>query len=254
MAGEFIWYELMTRDPARAAAFYGPLTGWQVGSEGGDYAHLQAPDGAMVGGMLRLRPEMAGARPGWLAYIAVDDVDAAVAAITAAGGRVVMPARDMENVGRMALVADPQGAPFYVMKPSPPADRPAGPSTACSQDVGHCSWNELGTTDATSALSFYPTLFGWTLPEPMDMGDLGLYHFFEDGGGGLGAIFPSPPDMPVAAWTFYFRVPAIDAAKDAVESGGGQVLMGPHEVPGDDWIVVCTDPEGAAFGLVAARR
>ncbi|MEQ1399752.1 VOC family protein, partial [Salmonella enterica] len=71
-----------------------------------------------VGGVMRLTPEMAagGARPGWLFYLGVDDADATADAIRAAGGTVHMGPWTMPGVGRMAVVADPQGIPFYIMR------------------------------------------------------------------------------------------------------------------------------------------
>src|SRR3546814_6711168 len=75
-------------------------------------------DGGMVGGVMRLTDDMTqgGARPGWFFYIGVDDVDATVEKVTAEGGGVIMPPWTIEGVGRMALVRDPQGNPFYVMR------------------------------------------------------------------------------------------------------------------------------------------
>jgi len=113
--GSFIWYELMSADPLAAKAFYAPVMGWSIETEPSgatDYRMIAAPDG-LVGGVLTLTPEMVagGARAMWIGYLTVDDVDACVAAVTAAGGSVQMPAFDMPGVGRLAIIADPQGAP-----------------------------------------------------------------------------------------------------------------------------------------------
>src|SRR5215211_2023723 len=120
MAGDFIWYELLTTDAAAAQRFYGKVVGWTFSNpESHGYIHLAAADGDQIGGMVQITAEMQqhGARPTWLGYLHVADVDAEVAAIERDGGRVRMPAMDIPNVGRIAMVADPQGAPFYVMKP-----------------------------------------------------------------------------------------------------------------------------------------
>ena len=121
-------------------------------------------DGGFAGGVLPLTDEMQqhGARPTWLGYIGVDDVDAAVAAIEQAGGKALMPAFDIPGVGRIAMVADPQGAPFYVMKPIPPEGRENEQSDVFSVDQPqHVRWNELATTDPDAALDFYGDQFGW---------------------------------------------------------------------------------------------
>lgn len=252
-SGAFIWYELWCNDPARAQDFYRKAIGWTFEDPGDGYVHIQAPDGEFVGGMLPIRPEMQGARPAWLAYLAVDDVDRSVADIQAAGGKLQMPAVDMESVGRMALVTDPQGATFYVMKPSPPPDRPNGESTAFGNQPGHCAWNELATSDPAAAERFYTKQFGWELPEAMDMGDMGKYQFVSKGEHTWGAIMRSQDESQPVAWLPYFAVPSIADAKRAVESHGGKVWMGPHEVPGGDWIIVASDPQDAPFGLVGPK-
>ena len=119
--GSFIWYELMTSDAAAAGEFYSAVVGWTFGDRMPgdiDYRGIVRSDGGNAGGVLQIDESMRshGARPGWLGYIGVDDVDATVAAIEGDGGKVLMPAWDLPNVGRLAMVADPQGAPFYLMR------------------------------------------------------------------------------------------------------------------------------------------
>ena len=258
--GSYIWYELLTTDAAAAKRFYGEVVGWRYDGRGDDpheYHHLTAPDGEQVGGIFQLTPEMqsGGARPIWLGYIAVGDVDATVASIEADGGRVMMPARDMENVGRMAMVTDPQGAPFNVMKPSPPPERAGKASTAFCGDegaVGHCGWNELGTTDPEAALHFYARHVGMASNERMPMGEMGDYCFLEHHGVTLGAVMKQQGGRP-SMWNYYFCVDSIERAKRAAEAGGGQIMMGPMEVPGGAWIIVGMDPQGAQFCCVGEK-
>jgi uncharacterized protein len=255
--GSWIWYELMTSDPAGAKAFYEAVVGWSI-TPGSDatagYGFIGNADGGMTGGVLTLTPEMVqnGARAGWLGYIGVDDADAAVDQAREAGAKVLMPASDVSMAGRIALLADPDGAPFYVMTPNMPAD--GGTSTAFAPTTaGRCGWNELVAAGIDGALAFYTGLFGWTLPEPMDMGPHGKYHFFEQGGVVNGAMFQGAGEMGPPHWNHYFRVTDIDQAAAAVTAHGGQVVNGPMQVPGGDWIVHLTDPEGAFCCLVGAR-
>jgi uncharacterized protein len=261
--GDFIWYELLTADADAAADFYGKVIGWSSQSSGMpdmDYRFFSSGDGSDnkdgVGGFMAITPDMAagGARPCWLGYIATDDVDASVAALTARGGTVLMPAMDLEGVGRMAMVADPQGAVFYVMKGA--SDETSHSFAALEPKVGHCAWNELSTTDPEGAKAFYGALFGWTKDGELDMGPMGKYEFLKVSGGrfALGAVMPKMPEMPVSAWSFYFRVPDIDAAVAAISAGGGSVINGPMEIPGGDFSLNGIDPQGAHFGLVGARK
>lgn len=260
--GDFIWYELLTKDADAAAAFYGAVTGWSSqssGQPGMDYRFFSSGDGSNmadgVGGFMAITPDMAehGARPAWLGYIAVDDVDICVAAITTAGGAELMPAMDIDGVGRMAMVADPQGAPFYVMRGA--SDEPSHSFAATAPKVGHCAWNELSTSDPAAAVAFYSQQFGWVQHGQLDMGDLGAYLFMQASGSrfGIGAIMPQMPEAPVTAWTYYFRVADIDAGAAAVSGNGGTILQPPVEIPSGDFALVALDPDGAAFGLVGAR-
>lgn len=266
MHGDWIWYELMTTDADASAAFYEAILPWKIGNQP-DYREIEATEGG-VGGMLQLTPEMqaGGARPAWVGYVLVDDVDKTVASVEQGGGRVYMPARDMPGIGRFAMVADPQGAPFYVMKPTPPAGDPDKASNAFSYDRprdGHCAWNELATSDPAAALHFYGQRFGWVKDGEMDMGPMGKYEFLRHAGrapdgsppghGMLGAVLPKMPQMPVSAWTFYFRVPDIDTAVTQIGASGGTIVQPPTEIPGGDFSMVGVDPQGAAFGLVGSR-
>ena len=253
--GDFIWYELMTTDAEGAKAFYDAVVGWDFGEgveEYQGYRMINTRDGGMAGGVMPLDAEMQqhGARPTWLGYLNVADVDDKVAAIEAAGGKALMGPTDIPNVGRIAMVADPQGAPFYVMKPIPPAGRENDPSTVFSPtDQGRCAWNELSTSDPVAARRFYGEQFGWTTDNFMPMGEHGEYRFIDHQGLTLGAISGTMGGQR-PHWRFYFRVPSVSEAKATIEAKGGQVAMGPMEVPGGDHVVVGVDPQGAEFALV----
>jgi uncharacterized protein len=258
--GDFIWYELLTSDVDAAAAFYGKVVGWTAldsGQPGMDYRFFSSGDGSDmadgVGGFMAITPDMAagGAVPCWLGYIGVDDVDASVAAMTSAGGTVQMPAFDMPGVGRMAMVSDPQGAPFYVMKGA--SDETSHSFASETPKNGHCAWNELSTTDTAAAVDFYANQFGWKQEGDMDMGPMGKYLFLHHGPGMIGAIMPKMPQMPMSAWVYYFRVPDIDVAVKTITANGGTILQEPIEIPGGDYSMNALDPQGAAFALVGGR-
>ena len=256
--GDFIWYELMTTDAEGAKAFYDAVVGWTI-SEGspeyGGYRMIGTADGKSAGGVLPLTDEMQqnGARPTWLGYINVPDVDQAVAAIEGAEGKALMPAMDIPNVGRIAMVADPQGAPFYVMKPIPPAGVEKQASDVFSPDAQQrVSWNELSTTDPAAARKFYVDQFGWDTNDFMDMGEMGEYRFLDHHGVRIGALCGVMQGQQ-PKWRYYIRVPSIAAAKATAEAKGGTIHMGPHQVPTGDWIIIGSDPQGAEFALVGGQ-
>jgi predicted enzyme related to lactoylglutathione lyase len=252
--GDFIWYELMTTDAEGAKVFYDALVGWNIGEsapEYNGYRMINRSDGKFAGGVLPLTDEMQqhGARPAWLGYIYVPDVDEAAESIERAGGKTLMK-HDIPNVGRIAMVTDPQGAPFYVMKPLPPEGDPNAKSDVfdpkAEQRVG---WNELSTSDPVAARRFYGEQFGWTSEQFMPMGEQGEYRFLEQNGVTIGAVAGTIDGQP-PHWRFYVRVPSITKAKESVEANGGKVAMGPMEVPGGDHILIGIDPQGAEFALV----
>lgn len=254
--GSFIWYELLTRDAKAAKAFYDAVVGWNIQAEappgGMDYRMIEADDG-QAGGVMQLNADMlaGGAKPVWLGYFGVDDVDASVTAVTEAGGQVHLPAFDIPGIGRLAMVSDPQGVPFYVMRGASPESSTAYQRTG----MQHVSWNELLTPDDAGALAFYGKLFGIRTVGTMPMGEMGDYSFIANGDSGdeaVGAVMKTPPGGH-SGWGFYFRVPDINAAKAKVEELGGKVRMGPMEVPGGEWVISADDPEGVPFGLVAPK-
>lgn len=256
LTGDFIWYELMTPDPEGSKAFYDAVVGWNIGEGAAEYDGYRMinADGGFAGGVLPLTNDMQqhGARPTWLGYIHVADVDKAVAAIEQAGGKGLMT-HDIPSVGRIAMVTDPQGAPFYVMKPIPPEGRENEASDVFSPGKnGRCGWNELQTSDVDAARRFYGDQFGWGSDEFMDMGEMGKYRFWDQNDTRIGALFDANNGQP-PHWRFYFQVPSISAAKDVAVASGGTIHMGPHQVPTGDWIIVGSDPQGAEFALVGGQ-
>ncbi len=252
--GSFIWYELLTKDAKAAKKFYDDVIGWNIDAEapagGMDYRMINAPDG-QTGGVMQLNADMLanGAKPVWLGYFGVDDVDASVASIVEAGGQVHLPAFDIPGVGRLAMVTDQQGIPFYVMRGASPES-----STAYQRmGMGHVSWNELLAPDDAAALDFYGKQFNVTKVGAMPMGEMGDYSFIgntESKGDAIGAVMRTPPGGH-SGWFFYFRVPEIAEAKAKIEAGGGEIRQGPMEVPGGEWVISADDPEGVPFGVVA---
>jgi hypothetical protein len=251
--GTPIWYELLTDDPDASKAFYDAVIGWRVEAQPAgpmDYRMIDTGDG-LVGGVMRLSPEMqaGGAKPRWLFYIGVDDVDATADAIRAKGGAVHMGPFNLPGVGRMASVADPQGNPFYIMHGAGDASSTAWDPSA----RGKCNWNELNTTDHQRGNAFYADVFGWTYPDTMPMGEMGDYVFVQAGEHTIGATMRAQRETP-PGWYFYFGVADIDAAAEAVRSNGGTVLQGPMEVPGGSRIIFASDPHGVLFGAVGPGK
>lgn len=252
----FIWYELMTSDPEAAETFYRAVVGWNTadaGQPGMRYTILSAGDRGM-GGVTEIPAEAArgGARPAWLGYVGVSDTDGAAKRIAESGGAIHRHPDDIPDVGRFAVVADPGGAVFQLLTPLPREDAPPPPEPGTPGLVG---WHELHAgSGQEAAFRFYSEHFGWETLDLMDMGPMGKYRIFGIDGVPLGGMLDEPEGSPLSGWTFYVNVDGLDAAVKRIETHRGQVLMGPHEVPGGSWIVQALDPQGAAFALVSTRR
>lgn len=247
-SGRFYWYDLITTDVEGAKSFYTKLIGWETmafDTAGQPYTmwmNGEAPIGGV--GVLPEEARKAGSPPHWISYVLVPNVDDTLKQAEKLGGKAVVPGTDIPTVGRFGILSDPQGvqiAVFTTSQPSPEA--PPGP--------GNFSWNELATNDPVKALSFYQALFGWEKTEAMDMGEMGFYQMYKRKGGDfpLGGVFKKPAEMPVSAWTYYAMVKDVKQSAEDVKKLGGQILNGPMEVPGGDFIAQCLDPQGAAFAL-----
>ncbi len=251
---KFVWYELMTSDAPAAEIFYRNVVGWQMQDAGMPDRHytILSAGNTAIGGLMALPAEAAtaGARPGWIGYVGVADVDASAARVQQADGKLHRPAEDIPGVGRFAVVADPQGAAFVLFKGNSDA-QPAQPEPGAPGQVG---WRELHARDHKSALAFYGAMFGWTADEAVDMGPMGTYQLFAAGDTAIGGMMNKMAEVPVPFWLYYFNVDDIDAAAARVAAQGGQVLNGPHQVPGGSWILNATDPQGAMFALVGPKR
>lgn len=250
--GRFVWVELLTTDAVAAKAFYSSVVGWRmqdVPTLSLTYTLLLAGT-QQVGGLLPLSAQArsSGARPAWLGFVRVDDVDASVARLQRLGGRVQHAPVDIPGTGRCAVVADPQGALLNLFKPLRPM--PESPAHL----PGHVGWRELHTTDWPAACDFYCDLLGWIKAEAHDLGSRGTYQVFSAGRESFGGMFNSPAaksQMPW--WLYYFQVVDIDAAAARVTAGGGTLVHAPHQVPGGGWVVQAADPQGAMFALLGNR-
>ena len=249
-AGRFVWHDLMTTDPEAAVAFYTKVAGWGTQAWDGPMPYtMWTANGTPIGGVMTLPPG-AGAPPHRRGYISTPDVDATAAATVSQGGAVVAPPTDIPSVGRYAVMKDPQGATFAVYTPAE-----GNPQTVSAPAKGEFSWHELYTTDPAAAFDFYQTLFGWEKTSAMDMGDMGVYQMFGLDGVPFGGLMKKPAEMPgPPAWQHYVKVDDVKRVVEVIKSQGGQVVNGPMEVPGGDWIANGMDAQGGMFSIHSSAQ
>ena len=236
--GRFIWHDHGSGDPDAARRFYADLLGWdfeiwQAGEW--DYPMIKVDDTTHGG----FGPAQEGAPPHWLGHVLVDDVDAAVGRVEAAGGTIVSPAMDIPEVGRFAVVADPQGAVFslYASKGDP------------QPSEGVFVWDELMTTDVEAAKRFYGEVVGWESRD-QDMGPGGVYTLFSSGGVDRAGCFPLPEEGQVPpSWMTYIGTADVDATAAKAKELGAEIKKEPLDVPTVGRLAILADPQGAVVGL-----
>jgi predicted enzyme related to lactoylglutathione lyase len=246
--GTFCWIDSGTDDPAKARSFYQAVFGWDyaVADETG-YLMCQK-DGQRVAGLYRLSEEMLrmGALPYWLAYVAVANADAALAAVGRAGGRPVGPAFDVPGLGRGGAFFDPDGGLCGVWQ----AGGHRGAELA--DEHGALSWVELQVRDPGPAGEFYCSVFGWSL-EKVPMPD-GAYYLFKDGEAGRAGMVALPPHLSEAppVWAVYFHVDDADATVAAALAAGGTLIVPTTPISTWGCFAALRSADGAFFSVLQA--
>lgn len=227
--------ELPSPDPRAAVEFYSGLFGWRMD---GRIAHLDDEPVAV------LSPQHRPGRPGWLTYVAVDDLTTTTQAVRALGADVIIRAANPFGAGPVAVCADPTGAVFGVWQP---AGQHIG---ARARRPGSVSRIELETRQPQAAIAFYPTVFGWTV-NPVRVSGKHLYDWQIDGAtiAGLMPMDDSVPAEVPSHWMVYFDVADPDAAAERTWQLGGTVFVPPTDVEVGRFAVL-GDAQGAVFGVL----
>lgn len=109
--GAFSWNELITSDVEGAKSFYGKMFNWEFTDFASDMPYTMAKAGGQdAAGLMSTPPEAAGMPPMWGGYVTVDDVEASAKQAVDLGGKILLEARDIPEVGRFCVICDPQGA------------------------------------------------------------------------------------------------------------------------------------------------
>jgi predicted enzyme related to lactoylglutathione lyase len=244
--GRVVWHDLMTPDPKRACAFYAELFGWSIAE-----TDMPAPDGrywmisagdAPIGGLVPFTRAPAH----WIAYVTVDDVDAAVARARRAGGQVPMPGMTIP-AGRFAVIQDPSGACIQPWKGA----HPEGPEPEGPPPVGHFCWDQLLTDDLRTCVRFYGEVFGWRAKQVGAGGQ--TYTVFCRGEKETAGVLALPPGAEAHPhWLPYVAVDDVDAATARIGRLGGRTHCPPTDIEGLGRFSVSADPQGAVFAVYRA--
>jgi hypothetical protein len=238
--GRFVWHEHVSTEPAKAQEFFKQLLGWEYDTfKAGEFDYTVINSGGHGHGGFPQVPE--GTPSHWVGNVAVESTDATVEKAKAAGGSVLIEPMDIPEVGRYAVIRDPQGGVVASFQAT--GDGPMG--------QGVFVWDELGAGDVGGAERFYGDVFGWTTK---DMGaDYGGYKIFQrspDDENGVGGLMANPDSSMPTAWHPYVAVDDVDATLTKTKELGGSVVLEPMDVPQVGRIAVIQDPTGAVLGLI----
>ncbi len=248
-AGTPSFVDLASTDVAASKHFYGEVFGWDFHDEptpqGGTYSTAMK-SGKAVAGLMAQPPMMAeqGMPSAWSTYVTVDNCDDCVARAEAAGGSVMMPAMDVMEAGRMAVVADSTGAACCVWEPK------ASIGSEVVNEHGSWTWAALMTNDQPQASQFYSSVFGWDAKAEQMANGADVTMFTLDG-----APVASANDVAMAGegvpnhWHNYFAVDDCDGCLAAVKAAGGTVHMEPMDMPPGRMATV-GDSTGAVFSII----
>lgn len=241
-----MWVDVSSPDMDATRAFYGSLLGWEAqvvdDPAAGGYT-MFFRDGKMVGAAgPTFGPEQ---HPAWATYVCSADAEATARAVTEAGGQVQMGPMDVMGQGRMAVFADPTGAPISIWQPQQHR------GAELVNEPGSFCWNELYTRDLPAAREFYRSVFGWEVKEETFSG--GPYTLFQVDGkpiaGGMDMSFL--PDSVPPHWLVYFTVENTAETVEQARQLGGTVNSGPDDTPMGP-MAVLSDPVGAVFAVIQA--
>ncbi|WP_086562198.1 VOC family protein [Streptomyces africanus] len=244
------WIDLGTPDIDGAAAFYGGLFGWRFqpgGPEVGGYGLFQL-DGRTTAGGMQTTPEQGP--PSWTVYFQAPDVDATARAAGEAHGSVLMQPMDVQDLGRMAILADQAGVSFGLWQPG----RNKGLDVV--REPGSLCWLELYTADVPAAAAFYHSVLGL---ETVGVDFSGAaYTTLVPPGESEDAMFGGLVPLADAAeeeahWLPYFEVTDPDATVARAGELGGTVRMPATDLPDVGRLAKLTDPYGARFAVVRSE-
>jgi uncharacterized protein len=252
-AGAPCWVDTLQPDPETAMQFYGELFGWEFDGPGpmtgGAYyvARLRGRDVAGIGSLPQASSDV-----GWNTVIAVANLESAAAAVSDAGGDLVLEPTDAAPAGRIAVARDPLGASFCLWE----AQERRGALVV--NEPSAWAMSALQTADAATSMAFYAEVFGWTAET------FGLDHGTQVTLLRLPGYVGGEPEQPVprdvvavmleleggeaSRWSVDFWIEDAAAAAAAARELGGQVLVTPHEIPGFRRAILA-DPAGAAFSV-----
>jgi predicted enzyme related to lactoylglutathione lyase len=247
--GTFCWPELATTDQKAGVAFYRALLGWDV---------IEQPIGPTeIYSMFTLRglevaaastlqadERQLGVPSHWNSYVSVASADESAKRAQELGGKVLAPAFDVMDAGRMAVLQDPTGAVISLWQPK----RHIGAKVL--REPGALGWTELLTNDTAAAEKFYTQLFGWKAKVSPEYTEFSIGSTPD---AGMMKLDPKWGNVP-PHWMPYFQVNDCDGTAARATADGGQIHVPPSDIPNVGRFAMLADPQGATFSVITITQ
>jgi predicted enzyme related to lactoylglutathione lyase len=242
--GKFVWFELVSGDPAAAQRFYASVFGWTyqpISGAAENYAVIRN-QGLVVGGIFRPSlPSRKSVASRWLSYASAANLEQTAREMTAAGATVLVPPTKVAGRGTHALLRDAQGAVVGLMQ-SASGDPPDSPVAS-----GEFFWVDLYARDPGAAARFYQQLHYDVFVEDVTGDDRVVLSSKGIARAGIMRLAPGDGDP---AWLPYVQVDDVPATLARVRAAGGKVLRAPEPAVLDGQFAVFADPQGAVLGIL----
>ena len=250
LPGKIIWHDLLTDTPEASKRFYSELFGWEFQELGIDLGFFRTVNytlirhnGDLIGGMVdQSRLDSDADISQWVVLVSVVDIEQAIASLEAAGGNVFTPPTDLAERGRIAIVADAQGALFAMLetRDGDPVDKePAN---------GAFLWDEIWSANVDETAEFYQSIVDYEVGEKSVNADK-AYHFLSMDGKPRAGILANPVDGLKPLWVTYIRVEDPAAITERVEELGGQILLEVQDRELGGQVALIAGPSGAGIAL-----
>lgn len=243
--GKFVWTDLVSHDPERAAEFYSRLFGWDIGRYGEQYQVIRN-GGRPIAGIVQNQADDSSQGNQWISYVSVGDFDGAHKRLTDAGAEVILAPTVLDSRGQFGVYSAPDGAVFGVLKSADgdPAEQPA--------EIGDWIWIELWSKNTTGAAAFYAQLGydvekNWASANDNDQ-------LLSSGGFVRAGIVEGHPEQKKSAWLLYVRVQDVGEAQRKATALGGKVLDLGGELKKTGDISLIEDPTGGIVAVYALQQ
>ena len=244
--GAFCWVELGTNDQKAAKAFYAELFDWTAHDNemapGSFYTIFQLHGNDAAAAYTLDAEQQAGIPPHWAIYVCSNDAEATAKRCAELGGEIILPAFDVYDLGRMAVLKDPAGAFHNIWQPG------QNTGIAIQNEPGSFCWGQLNSSNTATAETYYTALFGWEANTGSDGGM--TYTEWQQNGTPIGGMMALPDGaMAPSHWLAYFSVEDCNASAAKAKSLGAATYVPPTDIPDTGRFAVMADPQGAVFAI-----